>query len=54
MSRDRAEAVASAVLQIIKQHLNDDALLRGQLVEALRDEFTDVARMTRDEIRDSE
>jgi len=53
MSRDRAEAVASAVLQIIKQHLDDDAL-RGQLAEVLRDEFTDIARMTRDEIRDSE
>jgi len=58
-THDRAAVVARAILQTIAEHLHDlepqiAALLRGQLVEALRDEFTDIARMTRDEIRDSE
>ena len=51
--RDRAEATATTLLAIIKELL-DDATLRARLADHLRDEFDDIARMTRDEIRERE
>jgi hypothetical protein len=45
---DRAELVATAIRQMIQSHF-DDAALRAQLVEVLRDEFDDVARQTLNE-----
>ena len=50
---DRADATVTTLLAIVKQLLDDPAL-RTRLADHLRDEFTDIARMTRDEIRDSE
>jgi hypothetical protein len=40
---DRADVTATALLQIIRQRPDDDAL-RAQLVDVLRDEFRDVVR----------
>jgi hypothetical protein len=48
---DRAAVVVLTILQIIAQHIRDDAVLRAQLAEYLRDELHDIARTVMNEIR---
>ena len=58
--QDRAEVVATTILSTTLRHLRDHfdhwdiRGLRSELVAILRDEFTDEARMARDEIRGGE
>jgi hypothetical protein len=59
-TQDRASVVATDILSAVFQHLRDHWVsninpgLRSEIAAILRDEFTDIARMTRDEIRESE
>ena len=58
-TRDRAAIVTTAILRIVQEALRawlyrGDAAMpsaRAEIEAVLRDEFADVARMTRDEIR---
>ena len=49
MSQDRATAVATALLAIVDNRPRDVA--REEIIALLRDEFADVARQVRDELR---
>ena len=59
MAQDRAAAVATSILAEVSRHLQEHWTeqmreLRDQIAATLRDEFSDIARQTRDDIRDSE
>jgi hypothetical protein len=58
-AQDRAAAVATSILHVTFLHLQAHwtkqvPQLRDQIAATLRDEFSDIARMTRDDIRESE
>lgn len=51
-ARDRAAAVARAVIEIVVQHIRGDGgALHQQLADYLRDEIADERRQTLNEIR---
>jgi hypothetical protein len=55
-AQDRAQAVATSIVHAILCHLQKHWLaqvleLRDQVAQTLRDEFHDLQRITRDEIR---
>jgi hypothetical protein len=51
MSRDRASAVARAVVNSFAEHVRDDSALYLRIVDYLRDEFADIERKVLTEIR---
>jgi hypothetical protein len=53
MTRDRADAVATALVAIFVQHLRSGTLHK-QIAEKLRDEFSEIQRQTLSETRAEE
>jgi hypothetical protein len=51
MTRDRASAVARALIDTLAECLRDDRRLHARTVEQLCDEFADIKRETLNEIR---
>jgi hypothetical protein len=52
--QDRASVVATTILSTILRHLADHPELHSEITALLRDEFADVARMARDDVRENE
>jgi hypothetical protein len=50
--QDRASVVATTILSTILRHLADHPELHSEITALLRDEFADVARMARDDVRE--